>query len=276
VTRRLFLAAAVVLAGVYASVRIGVVPFVDAWSLVGADADGAIVWMSFATSNTGFLDDQLTTRVMVIPANLEIIEHRAQWGPAVLDDNGVSAGADSLRMTPQGWQARVGGEGLGARLEVPGAKPGCPPEVGRMAGIIEDSVDGRLVTGPAIVTRSHTEGWRPGAALYAFGADVSIGIDARSSCPAWVSAKDRVWTGEAIDFPISREVALVLGEWTVSFRAAQLGQVHDGWAHASAVERGIARVFGFHPPITELSRVVVRLERGGRTTLAPGLVVRWR
>ena len=144
-----------------------------------------------------------------------------------------------------------------------------------MGGMVEDGVDGRLVTGPGVVVRTRAEGARVGAALYAFGADVSVGIDPGSACPAWVRTADRAWTGEAVDFPVARDVALELGEFTVSFRSAQRGLVHDEWAHASAPERAIARVFGFRPPMMELTRVMVRIERGGKTTIAPGVVLRW-
>lgn len=274
-TPRVWVLPAAIALVAYAAIRTFVVPVVDAWSVIGADADGAIVWASLATSNTGFLDDQLTTRLMVIPPSLETIEHRAQWGPSTFGDDGVAGGADSLRPSAQGWELRIGGEGLGARLGLEGAKPGCPPEIGRMGGMVEDGVDGRLVTGPAVVVRSHAEGARRGAALYAFGADVSVGIDAGSDCPAWVRTPDRSWTGAAVDFPVARDVALELAEFTVSFRSAQRGLPHDEWAHASAPERAIARLFGFPPPVTELTRVVVRIEHGGKTTLAPGVVLRW-
>lgn len=277
--KRLVGAALVVVAVGYVAVRMGVTPRADAWSVVAADADGALFWTWLSVANTGLLDDQLTTRVLLLPAGPGVIEHRAQWGPAVLDATGVASGADSLRDDGAAWQLKVGGEGLGARAEIRGAAPGCPPTVGELRGVVEDRTDGRLLTGPGLVVRTRVEGHAEGAALYVLGSGFSAGIEPLSDCAAWVRARgpdgaERTWTGAASDFPVARGTVLTLGDWTLTFRSAGDAVTQDGWAHALAAERLVARLFGFRPPVAEARRAVVRVEGPGVATLAPALVVR--
>ncbi len=273
VPRRLLLAALAAGTLAYAGVRLGVEPRSDAWALVGADADGAVLWSWLSVGNTGLLDGQLTTWLLLLPAGPGVIEHRAQWGPAPPSE-GVASGADALVPSADGWELRVGGGGLGARVHVRGAAPGCPPEVGEMTGVVEDRVDGRLLTGPGVIVRTRAAGHVEGSALYVLGAGFAAGIEPLSDCPAWVRAGDHTWTGAATDFPIERSTALTLGDWTLTFRSAGEAVVLDGWAHTLAAERFVARAFGFRPPITEARRAVVRVEGPGVSTLAPALVLR--
>lgn len=274
--RRAVAAALALLLGGWLAVRFLVVPRTEAWSVVGADADGAVVWAELSVSNTGLLRDQLTTRFLLLPAGPGSIEHRAQWGPATVTDTGVALAPDALTAVPDGWELRVGGGGLGARLQLRGAKPGCPPEPGTMGGMVEDRVEGRLLTGPAVVTRTRTEGHARHTALYVLGADFAAGIDPLAACPAWVRTGDTTWTGEAADFSLAPTTALTLGAWTLTFRSAGDPIVHDGWAHALAAERFGARAFGFAPPVTEARRAVVRVEGPDGARLLPALVLERR
>ncbi len=258
----------------YGAVRVGVVPRSEAWSLVAADADGALLWASLSVGNTGLLDDQLTTRLLLLPNGPGMIEHRASWGPSTLDDAGVRGGADALVSVADGWELRVGGEGLGARVQARGAAPGCPPEIGEMAGVVEDRVDGRLLTGPAIVTRTRMDGHEEGTALYVFGAGFTAAIEPLSDCGAWVRAGDHTWSGVAAPFPVAKGTALTLGAWTLSFRSAGEAVVQDGWGHALAAERLVARAFGFRQPRNEVRRAMMRVEGPGVEILAPALVIR--
>jgi hypothetical protein len=260
----------------YTAVRVGVRPRSEAWSIVGVDADGALLWTWLSVGNTGLLDGQLTTRLLLLPAGPGVIEHRASWGPAPLGDEGVRGGADALVAVPDGWELRVGGDGLGARVVARGARPGCPPEIGEMAGVVEDRVDGRLLSGSAIVTRTRTDGEVEGSALYVLGEGFAAAIEPLSDCPAWVRAGERTWTGDASTFPIERNTSLVLGDWTLSFRSAGDAVVQDGWGHTIAAERLVARAFGFRPPRTEVRRAVMRIEGPGVSTLAPALVIQRR
>ncbi|MDP2307860.1 MAG: hypothetical protein Q8P18_17675 [Pseudomonadota bacterium] len=253
--------------------RVGVTPRSEAWSIVGVDADGALFWTWLSVGNTGLLDGQLTTRLLLLPAGPGIIEHRASWGPTTLGDDGVRGGADSLVAVNGGWELRVGGEGLGARVVARGARPGCPPEIGEMAGVVEDRVDGRLLSGPAIVTRTRMDGEVEGSALYVLGEGFAAAIEPQSDCSAWVRAGERVWTGDAADFAVARKTALVMGDWTLTFRSSGEAVVQDGWGHTLAAERLLARAFGFRPPRTEARRAVMRVEGPGLSTLAPALVI---
>lgn len=271
----LLVSLALVVAG-YTAVRAGVTPRSEAWSIVGADADGALLWTWLSVGNTGLLDGQLTTRLLLLPAGPGIIEHRASWGPAPLGDDGVRGGADALVAVPDGWELRVGGDGLGARVAARGARPGCPPEIGEMAGVVEDRTDGRLLSGSAIVTRTRMDGEIEGSALYVLGEHFAAAIEPLSECSAWVRAGERTWTGDASSFPLRRDTALVLGEWTLTFRSAGDAVVQDGWGHTLAAERLVARAFGFRPPRTEVRRAVMRIEGPGGTTLAPALVIERR
>lgn len=260
----------------YAAIHVGVVPRSEAWALVGADADGAVLWTWLSVGNTGLLDNQLTTRLLLLPPGPGEIEHRASWGPTTLGDDGVQGGADALVEVADGWELRVGGEGLGARIQARGAAPGCPPEVGEMLGIVEDRVDGRVLSGPAIVTRTRMEGHVEGAALYVLGEGFAAAIEPTSECPAWVRAGDRTWTGAATTFDVARGTALQMGDWTLTFRSAGDAVVQDGWSHVLPAERWLALVFGFRPPRTEARRAVLRVEGPGVATLAPALVLHRR
>lgn len=260
----------------YSAVRVGVTPRSEAWSFVGVDADGAMLWTWLSVGNTGLLDQQLTTRLLLLPAGPGVVEHRASWGPAPLGDDGVRGGADALVAVTEGWELRIGGEGLGARVLARGARPGCPPEIGEMAGVVEDSVDGRLLSGSAIVTRTHMEGEIEGSSLYVLGDDFAAAIEPLSDCPAWVRAGERTWTGDAQAFSVERDTTLVLGDWTLTFRSAGDSVVQDGWGHTLATERLLARFFGFRAPRTEARRAVMRVEGPGVSTLAPALAIRRR
>ena len=255
-------------------VRLWVEPRTEAWSLITADADGAVIWADLSVSNTGLLDQQLTTRLLVLPPGPGSIEHRAQWGPATLDADGVRAAPDGLVATADGWELRVGGEGLGARVRVTGAAPGCPPTIGAMRGMVEDRVDGRLVSGAGLVVRSRSDGHPVGTALYVIGQDIAAGIDPWADCPAWLRAGDDVWTGDAAEFTAARTTALTLGAWTLTFRGVGDAVAHDLWGHALPAERALAAAFGFHAPRHEARRATVRVTGPGLDRLAPALVLR--
>jgi hypothetical protein len=257
-----------------AAVRLGVTPRADAWALVSADADGALFWSELSISNTGLLADQLTTRVLLLPAGPGSIEHRAQWGTGVVGEHGVEGGADALVRSPGGWELRVGGDGLGARAHAAGADAGCPPLVGEVAGMVEDRVDGRLLSGPGVVVRTRAEGHPVGTALYVLGQGVAASIDALADCPAWIRVGDEVWTGQASVFTAARTTALTLGSWTLTFRSIGDPIVHDAWAHALPAERAIASAFGFRAPVHEARRAMVRVEGPGIDRPAPALVLR--
>jgi hypothetical protein len=260
----------------YAAIRFGVVPRTEAWSLVGADADGAMLWTTLSVSNTGLLDGQLTTGVLLLPPGPDLLEHRAMWGPTTLGDDGVRSGPDALVAVPGGWELRVGGDGLGARVQARGAVAGCPPEVGRMTGFIEDRIDGRVLSGPAVVVRTAVAGHAEGAALYVLGQGFAAGIEPTSDCPAWVRTATETWTGAASAFPVARGTTLTLGAWTLTFRASGGAMEQDGWAHLLLGERWVARAFGFLPPLTDVRRAVVRVDGPGAGLLAPALVVERR
>jgi len=260
----------------YAAIRFGVVPSAEAWSLVGADADGAMLWTTLSVGNTGLLDDQLTTRVMILPPGPDLLEHRAVWGPTILADDGVRSGPDALVAVPGGWELRVGGDGLGARVQARGAVAGCPPEVGRMAGVIEDRIDGRVLSGPAVVVRTAVAGHAEGAALYVLGTTFAAAIEPTSDCPAWVRTPTATWTGAASAFPVARGTALTLGDWTLTFRSAGEAMTQDGWSHVLSGERLVAQAFGFAPPLTDVRRAVVRVDGPGAGVLAPALVIERR
>jgi hypothetical protein len=257
------------------AVRVLVTPHADIWSLVTIDADGAAVWASLTVADTGLLDDQLTTRVVVIPANGSLVEHRAQWGPTAVGSDGIQ-GSDSLTPEAGSWTLRVGGDGLRARLTLRDGAPGCPPTVGPVGGMVEDRTDGRLVDGQGLVVRERLVGHPSGVALYAVGVGFALGIDPWSECPAWVTEGDHVWTGDAVAIPDERRSSLEIGEWSISLRGLGDPVEHDEWAHALDPERWAAGLFGFPAPVTELRRVVLSVSGPGGARIVPGLRIERR
>jgi hypothetical protein len=249
-------------------------PTRDAWMLVGADADGAIAYVRLSVADTGFLDRQLTTRFALLPPSGNPVEHRAMNGPADLGPDGVAAGPDALVPTGTGWELRIGGEGLGARVQLHGAAAACPPVPGAMVGMVEDRSDGRLLSGPGIVLRTHASGHVEDAALYVLGEGFSAGIDPLSDCPAWVRAGDRTWTGDATATLADGDALLQLGSWTLGIRPAGTSVDQDAWAHALPAERWLARLFGNPSPHVMAKRVLVRVDGPGVGQLAPGLTLR--
>jgi hypothetical protein len=260
--------------GALAAVRTFVQPTRDAWALIGADADGAIVYARLSVSDTGLLDQQLTTRFLLLPVVGDAVEHRATHGPAAPDGPGFAAGTDSLLPTPGGWELRIGGDGLGSRVQVADAAPGCPPTPGTMTGFVEDEVDGRLLTGPGIVVHTHARGHVDDTALYVLGNHFTAGIDPLADCPAWARIGTDSWTGEPAPFTIAPGVVIAMGPWTVTVRGVASPVDQDAWAHILPPERWLAWLAGQQAPHVEARRVLLHVEGPGVSTLAPGLALR--
>ncbi len=272
-----------------------VVPTREAWSLIGADEDGAIVYARFSVSDTGFLDRQLTTRFLLLPAGVGIIEHRAMGAAATLGPEGVSAGTDALVSDAEGWELRIGGDGLAARARVRGfsggepeisaargergvpAEGGCAPVAGVMGGAVEDAVDGRLLSGPALIVRTRARGAIDNTALYVLGNGFTAAIDPLADCPAWARAGDQTWSGEPGAFDLEPGVLLKLGEWTLKLRAVGPAVDQDAWAHTLWAERALAALLlGQRAPHVVAHRVLIRVDGPGVATLAPALALRRR
>lgn len=265
-------AALLVAAGV---VRATVVPVRDTLALVGVDADTVVLWTHLTVANTGLLDDQLTTRLVLLPApGNDPLEHRAVQGPtAPPGPDGVGAGTDALRPVEDGWELRVGGEGLAARIRARGATVGCPPTPGDLAGFVEDrGVEGRLVTGRGVVVHTRVEGDPEADALYVLGPAFAAGVDPLSDCPAWVVAGDATWTGTPPPLDPSPRATLRLGDWALTFRHVGPAVDQAPLGHVLPPERWLAAAMGYAPRL-RARRVTLRVSGPGVDGVRAGLLV---
>lgn len=243
-----------------------------AWELVGVDADTAIVWATLSVDDGGLLARQLTTELTVVQPGSEPLEHRAVRGPtAAPGPEGVEAGPDRLGPVPGGWELRVGGEGLGARIQARGADAGCPPTPGVMGGFVEDRADGRLLAGDAVLVS--LAGPRDAPALYVLGPAFAAGVDPAADCPAWVRTPTGTWSGDAPPFlPIAGN-DVHLGDWTLKVRHLGDPVLREGGAHLLGPERWLARLGGFLPPTRSVRRVSVVVTGPGVSGVRAGLLV---
>jgi hypothetical protein len=243
-------------------------PARDARVLVGANPDLSVVYARLSVANTGLLDDQLVTRLAVLPPDGSPTEHRAVRVDGTSGPAGVWGGADRLEATADGWELRVGGEGLNARLAVRAPRAPtetCPPAVGALGGVVQDPAEGHLFDGHGFVTRTRAVGgWfsmPPGDALYVVGPGFAAAVDPLDAdCPAWVRAGDRAWAGVAPRWYAERGASFTIGDWTLRVRGLGEPLALDAHAHAFAPERWAAALIGFPSPRPVLRRAVVVVE----------------
>lgn len=238
-------------------------------ALIGADVDLSVVWARLTVANTGLLDGQLTTALVLLTPRSSPLEHRAVQGPARMTPDGVAAGTDALGRTADGIELRIGGEGLAARIHARGATLACPPEPGEMAGMIEDKTDGRLMEGTAIVVRTRAGAREEGRALYVVGPAFAAVIDPSSDCPAWARSGSAAWSGAAPAF----DDAVRLGEWSLTIRHLGTPVLQDGYAHLLPPERWLAAALGAPEPVVRVQRAIVKVEGPGVRGSRAGLLV---
>ncbi len=266
---------ALALASAWALWAVGA-PRRDSWWVIGADTDLSVVVARITTGNTNVLAGQAETRVTVLPTGGSPIEHRAVHARGASTAAGAFAEPDRITAVPEGWELRVGGAGLGARLSVLGAAPGCPATAGALAGTVSDPADGRLLSGGAVVVRTVGPAGA-GAALYVVGPRFAAAIDpAALACPAWVWTPDTTWTGDAPPAPRRHGDSVTLGAWTLTLDVLDAPVEQPGVAHLLPVERTVAAVFGGSAGVT-LRRAVVGVRgREGARALAGVSIVRQR
>lgn len=255
-------------------------PTREARVLVGANPDLTVVYARLSVANTGLLDGQLVTRVAVLPPDGSPIEHRAVQVNGTIGPAGVWGGTDRLETTADGWELRLGGEGLNARLSVraqpssPRDAAACPPAVGALGGMVQDGAEGALFDGNGVVTRTRARGSGAPDALYVIGPGFAAAIDPLDeACPAWVRAGERTWSGAPPTWAAERGASFALGDWTLRLRGLGEALTLDAHAHAFAAERWVAFLVGFPSPRPALRRAVVVVDGPGATGARAGLVL---
>jgi hypothetical protein len=243
--------------------------------LVGSNPDLGVVFARLGTGNTGLLRTQAVTRVVVMTPGAAPIEHRAVHPEAQVGPAGIVAGSDRLVATADGWELRVAGEGLNARLLVGGQRDGgCPPPSGALGGMVQDPAEGRLFDGTGLVSRTERTGNTGDNALYVVGAGFAAGIDPQATCPTWVRAGERTWSdARAVAFHGERGESMRLGDWTLVLRGLDAPVSLDAHAHALPLERAIAALIGFPSPRAALHRVTVEVHGPGVDGVRPGVAL---
>ena len=257
------LALALIVARVYA------IPEREAWWFIAQDANTNVVVARISVANTGLFAREAVTRLAVLPPRSTVVEHRAVLGPGVIGDDGVGAATDRVAREAEGWALDVGGEGLHARLRVRGAEvAACPPRPGDAAGMVQDGssapgapragqgflVDGRGVVAPTRATGSTTSG-----GLYVLAADVQLGIDPLSTCPAWLRIGEFAWSGEADPVPGAGPFSVELGGRRVTVRPSGAAVDQAPFGHLLAPERMLAWLAGYPAPRVRLQRALVQV-----------------
>jgi hypothetical protein len=248
-------------------------PTRDSIFLVGADTDLSVVYARYSVANTSLVDQQLTTRMVLLSTRSGVLEHRAMTGPAAIGPDGVAAGTDGLVATRDGWEARIGGDALAARITAVGAARGCPPVAGDMAGMVEARSDGAILHGAAVVAGTHAVGVVSDSALYVVSQDFSAGIDPISDCPAWVRTAGDTWTGDAPTLDATAGTDVMLGGWKLHLKWLSPETTLDAFAHLLPPERWAARLFGMPAPHVGVRRAVVRVEGPGVAGARAGVVL---
>jgi hypothetical protein len=243
--------------------------------LVGSNPDLGVVFARLGTGNTGLLRAQAVTRVVVLTPGAAPIEHRAVHPEAEVGPAGIVAGPDRLVATADGWELRVAGEGLNARLLVGGrSEGGCPPPSGALGGMVQDPAEGRLFDGTGLVTRTTVTGNTADNALYVAGPGFAAGIDPQAECPTWVRAGARAWSdARAIAFRGARGESLRLGDWTLVLRGLDAPVTLDAHAHALPLERALSALVGFPSPRPALHRVTVEVSGPGVDGVRSGVAL---
>lgn len=251
-------------------------PTRESYVLVGANPDLGVVYARLTAGTTGLLRAQSVTRVVVLTPGASPMEHRAVHADGEVGPAGITAGPDRLSSNADGWELRVTGEGLNARLLVRAddSAPACPPPSGALGGMVQDPAEGRLFDGAGLVVRTEVRGTASDNALYIAGPGFAAGVDPRAACPAWVRAGARTWTdARAVAFRGTRGESLTLGDWSIVVRAVDAPVLLDAHAHTLSAERALATLVGFPSPRPAVQRVLVDVEGPGVEGVRPGVAV---
>lgn len=249
--------------------RVAVHPRQDAWMLVAAGRDDSVLVAQSTVANTGVFAEQLTTRIALLRADGAPLAHRAVAGPARLDDAGVHGALDGLEATGDGaWELRVDGAAMRVRGRLRGAETGCPPQPGRLTGVLDipdpsASGEGSRLDGPAVLARLHRDGGPiASAALYAVDPAGALALDPLADCPGYL-----VLDGRATALPDTwlapdeaGELDLTLDGHRVRVEPGRRSWVEEGFEGALLPEAWLARAVGYHEPSVTLQRVRVRID----------------
>lgn len=258
---KLGLAALILLAAGLGLLRSGLVtsgPTRESWSLLALSSGPGVLSVSTTVSDAGFLADMMTTRLAWLGAKGPLLEHRAEWGPTTLTDDGVSAGPDRLVREGEGWILDIGGEELSARIRI-ATQPGCPPPVGEVIGQVRAEPTGQSVAGRGLLLRHRVQGHPEGVAIYVIDRTFSLGIDPWSDCPGWWVDGAASWTGTPPTVPLQARWTGRLGEREIEVRAIGRRLVVDEHEHLMIGERLLAEIAGFPAPTVTFQRVRVWL-----------------
>lgn len=241
----------------------------EAWTLVGENADTAIVLTRLSVANTGLFAEQLTTRALVLPATGAPLEYRSIEGPGAIDANGARAGTSAVERIGPDWTIRTGGESYYARLALRGASTSCPPVPGQLAGVIEsedsDSTHrnvGLTIDGAGVMVHTSAVGNVTEGALYVLTPELSFGIDALADCPAWVVDGTTRWAGAAMPFvpDESEDIELTIGPLVILVHPWKAIATEETLSHALSIERMLSWMVGYRPPTLTVRRASISVQ----------------
>lgn len=251
----------------------------EAWTLFALNVDRTVLFARLSQSATGFYADQVTTRLVALPAASFAVEHRAMLGPPPTPsgERGVASGGDRLTWDTGTWHLHVGGNDLQVRADLASpAAAACPPAPGALAGVLGvgdgGDVSGAMVLqGTGVVVHSVAKGVVTAPALYVLSPDFSAGVDPLADCQAWVRAGSASWSGPAPE--VKEEAPFTLGEWTLVVHREGDPLRIESFGHLLPMERLAGAAAGWSEPIQVLQRVTVDARGPGTTGPHAGLIV---
>lgn len=237
--------------------RLSVHPVRDAYWIIGNTSSLGFVIARLSTSNTGLLQDQITTRLLLLDPGQIPLEHRAQ-GLSLPVAQGLSTPTDTLLPTKDGWELRIGGSALAGRIHLRQTE-GCGQAAGNLDGFLGYDKDIRRVDGLGTLVHTQAMGNVSNRALYVFGTRFSAGIDPLSDCPAWWHDAQGAGQGDAPSLPGNDTFQVTLGGHTLQVEVLE-GVVLQSFLHVLPMERWAATIAGFPEPYLYARRALVHVE----------------
>lgn len=251
----------------------------EAWTLFALNVDRTVLFARLSQSATGFYADQVTTRLVALPAASFAVEHRAMLGPPATPsgESGVASGGDQLTWGAGTWHLRVGGSDLQVRADLASpAATACPPAPGALAGVLGvgdggDVSGAMVIDGTGVVVHTVARGVVTAPALYVLSPDFSAGVDPLADCQAWVRAGSASWSGPPPE--VVEDTPFRLGEWTLVVHREGDPLRMESYGHLLPMERWAGAAAGWPEPIQVLQRVTVDAQGPGTTGPHAGLIV---
>ena len=224
------------------------------WLVATTSTLGALV-ARVSASDSGLLKNQLTTRLLLLEPGMVPLEQRAQG----LQIGEFSTSVDHILPTKDGWDTRIGGDGLNARLVMRQDMADTKPYARNIEGFIRFSADIRRTTGWGIVVDSTTTGRVQSSALYVLDASLTLVVDpVLDASKAWYRTSEQGWVGEPVPVVVGREFRV--GDLTVLVKLLE-GQTLESFGHLLSLERGMAWMVGVSEPRLTIFRASARINQ---------------